>query len=140
MIVLLVVLIGLALLLVNGLRVYLAQAQELSQVRAEIAAQHEQIADLEDQLTRWDDPEYVRSIARSKLGWVMPGEVGYRVIGADGQPLDGSESAGDVPDGPELLWWEALVASIQVADEPVDDSVPTLDPDRIVGPSPDPEE
>ena len=147
---LLVVLASIALLLANGLRVYFAQSQQLAEVRAEIVSQQEKIADLEDQLNRWNDPDYVRSMARSKLGWVMPGEVGYRVLGADGEPLDGSESASDLPEGPELLWWEALVSSIHTADQPVEEeaekteTTPSLDPDRVVGaspsPSPEPEE
>lgn len=133
---------GIALLLANGLRVYVAQSRQLSGVRAEIASQEAQIADLEDQLSRWNDPEYVRSVARSKLGWVMPGEVGYRVIGPDGLPLDGSEVVETEPEGPELLWWESLVASIHAADHPAEEieaePAPADDPNRVVGPSPSP--
>ncbi|HMR48062.1 MAG TPA: septum formation initiator family protein [Arachnia sp.] len=142
LIVLLVVLAGVALLLANGLRVYVAQSRQLAEVRGEIASQEAQIADLEDQLNRWNDPEYVRSLARSKLGWVMPGEVGYRVIGPDGLPLDGSETVEAEPESPELLWWESLVASIHAVDQPVEEvtpePVPADDPDRVVGPSASP--
>ena len=35
------------------------------------------------------DPDYVRTQARERLGWVVPGETGYRVVGADGKPLGG---------------------------------------------------
>lgn len=115
--VLVVVIAGIALVLANSLRVYFAQASELAEVRGQIAAEQDRIADLEDKLKRWEDPEYVKSIARVRLGWVMPGEVGYRVIGADGQPLDGAaiEEKAEEPPG---QWWEKMWGSVRVADQP----------------------
>ena len=138
--VLLVVIAGVGLVLANSLRVYFAQAQDIVQVKAEIAAQQERIAEIEDQLNRWDDPEYVRSVARVRLGWVMPGETGYRVIGADGKPLEGA-----VIDSPEAeepgLWWEKMWGSVQVADAPAPEPTPEPTPQpeiTIQPPSPSP--
>ena len=133
-----VVIAGLALVLAHSLRVYFAQSQEIAAVRADIAAKQEQIAELEDKLNRWNDPEYVRAVARVRLGWVMPGEVGYRVIGADGQPLDGASI--EAPDPANTgLWWERMWGSVALADQPVEESAPKADPDRTVAPSPEPE-
>ncbi|AQP46128.1 hypothetical protein RPIT_10700 [Tessaracoccus flavus] len=137
----LVVIAGITIVLANSLRVYFAQAQEIAAVKADIAATQEQIADLEDRLNRWEDPAYVRSVARVRLGWVMPGEVGYRVLGVDGQPLEGPsiETALDV----EVpgLWWEKMWGSVRVADAPVEeepaDTMP--DPERTIQP-PNPDE
>jgi hypothetical protein len=39
---------------------------------------------LKDEKARWQDPAYVREQARERFGWVLPGEVGYRVIRSDG--------------------------------------------------------
>lgn len=118
--VLLVVIAGISLVLATSLRVYFAQAQEIAAVRAEIAAEQERIADMEDQLERWQDPEYVRSIARVRLGWVMPGEIGYRVIDADGNPLEGATM--EEPE-PELQgeWYEKMWTSVQLADTPAEE-------------------
>ncbi|MBB1509643.1 septum formation initiator family protein [Tessaracoccus sp. MC1756] len=118
--VLLVVIAGIGLVLAHSLRVYFAQAQELAAVRAEIAAERDRIADMEDQLERWEDPEYVRSIARVRLGWVMPGEVGYRVIDADGNPLEGATMAEQEP---ELQgeWYEKMWTSVKLTDTPVEE-------------------
>lgn len=115
--VLVVVIAGVALVLANSLRIYFTQAQELAQVRSEIAAQQGKIADLEDQLQRWNDAEYVKAIARVRLGWVLPGEVGYHVIGADGKPLEGAtmNPEGDAEPG---TWWEKMWGSVQLADQP----------------------
>lgn len=136
--ILLVVVAGVVLVLAHSLRVYVTQSQEIAAVRADIAVNQEQIADLEDKLNRWNDPEYVRAVARVRLGWVMPGEVGYRVIGADGQPLDGASIEAPDPTGTGL-WWERMWGSVALADQPVEEKVPTPDPDRTVAPSPEPE-
>lgn len=120
LVVLLVVIAGIGVVLANSLRVYFTQAAEIAAVRAEIAAEQERIADLQDRLERWDDPEYVRSVARVRLGWVMPGEVGYRVIGADGNPLEGASMTEPEP---ELRgeWYEKMWTSVKLADQPTDD-------------------
>ena len=31
----------------------------------------------------------MKTQARERLGWVVPGEIGYKVVGADGKPLGG---------------------------------------------------
>ncbi|NHB84337.1 septum formation initiator family protein [Tessaracoccus sp. HDW20] len=115
--VLVVVIAGVSLVLANSLRVYFAQANELAEVRAQIAEEQDRIADLEDKLNRWNDDEYVKSIARVRLGWVMPGEVGYHVIGADGLPLEGATMEQTVEEPPGQ-WWEQMWRSVQLADDP----------------------
>lgn len=115
--VLLVVIAGIAVVLANSLRVYFAQAGELSELRQQIAAEQDRIADLEDKLNRWEDPDYVKAIARVRLGWVLPGEVGYHVIGADGQPLEGAAIEPEAEEPPSL-WWEKMWGSVKLADQP----------------------
>ncbi|SDL41537.1 FtsB family cell division protein [Tessaracoccus oleiagri] len=142
LIVLVVVVLGVAIVLAQSLRIYFLQSQELAEVRAQIAKTEAEIADQRDQLERWNDPAYVRSQARVRLGWVMPGEVGYRVIGPDGKPLDGSETVGDMADEPTGPWYERMWTSVQVADEPAPEPLPSPKPDeRVIGvetPSPTP--
>ena len=38
---------------------------------------------LKDSKNRWEDPVYVRSQARDRLFYVLPGEISYLVVGAD---------------------------------------------------------
>lgn len=120
LIVLLAVVAGIGLVLANSLRVYFAQSADIAAVRAEIAAEQERIVDLQDQVARWEDPEYVRSVARVRLGWVMPGEIGYRVIDAEGKPLEGATM--DEPE-PELTgeWYEKMWTSVRLADTPTEE-------------------
>ena len=66
LVVLLVVVAGIGMVLAHSLRVYFTQAEEIAAVKAEIAVEQDKIADLNDKLERWNDPAYVRSIARSR--------------------------------------------------------------------------
>jgi hypothetical protein len=38
---------------------------------------------LKNSKNRWEDPVYVRSQARDRLFYVLPGEISYLVVGAD---------------------------------------------------------
>lgn len=140
-----VVAAAIAVSLAQSLRVYFAQAEEIAELRAEIQARHDEIADLEDQINRWQDPDYVRAMARERLGWVMPGETGYRVIGVDGEILGGED---DIlgPDELPGTWWEQMWGSVALADRPIEepeleetDSGEATEPPATVGPSPEPE-
>jgi hypothetical protein len=106
----------------NSLRVYFDQEREIEVARTEVTQRTQAISDLEDELQRWQDPAYVKAQARSRLGWVMPGEVGYRVIGSDGLPIDTNvqiEQSGSVPPGEEPpTWYESLWGSVETADNP----------------------
>ncbi len=120
--VLALVLVLLALSFGGSLRIYLGQQHDLAVAEQQIRDRSAQIADLEAELDRWDDSSYVKAQARARLGWVMPGEIGYRVVGADGQPLAGGvtiESEQQLPAGEhEPVWWDRMWGSIQTADAP----------------------
>ncbi|BCR81932.1 FtsB family cell division protein [Arachnia rubra] len=116
-----VVMAALAVTLAQSLRVYFAQAQETAMLREQIAQRQQEISTLEDQLARWKDPAFVKAEARSRLGWVMPGETGYRVIGADGKPI-GGDSTALAPNKPSSgMWWQQMWGSVAVADAPAEE-------------------
>ena len=143
LVVLLVVVAGIGMVLAHSLRVYFTQAEEIAAVKAEIAVEQDKIADLNDKLERWNDPSYVRSIARSRLGWVLPGEVGYRVLDADGKPLDGAAIELEAAEPPQL-WWEKMWGSVQVADSPAEEEASeepkASEPPRTIELTPDDED
>ncbi len=123
---------------VGTMRIYLDQRSDMAQARADISERQAAIAKLEDELARWNDPEYIKTQARERLGWVLPGEVGYRVIGADGKVVSGEvgsiKGAGD----PEnQAWYERVWSSVQAADQPVV-IVPASESTTIVTPPPAP--
>ena len=116
-----VVLLILAISYVTSLRIYFSQAHEISATKTEIAERQQRIRDLQGELARWDDEAYVRTQARERLGWVVPGETGYTVVGVDGKPLGGGAqiSAEEVAGTqPQDSWWSKLWGSVEAADRP----------------------
>jgi len=122
----------LAISFVSSYSVYLGQQRDIAQAKSDIAAREAEIARVQDQLERWQDPAYVRAQARDRLGWVMPGEVGYRVIDADGNVIGGTVAALDTPvdEAVQPVWYETLLESIETADQPT----PVPDPAASTGP------
>lgn len=94
----------------NSLRIYFAQSHEVAATKAEIADSQSQIADLQTELGRWNDPDFIKLQARTTLGWVVPGEIGFSVVDADGKPLGGGaeidhrHEAGERQGSPVLVY------------------------------------
>ena len=107
-----VVVVALALSFGTSLRVYLTQEHDLAVAEQQISERSAEIAELESELARWEDPDYVKAQARERLGWVMPGEIGYRVVGEDGEPIGGGaviESEQTLAAGEhEPVWWDRM--------------------------------
>jgi cell division protein FtsB len=57
--------------------------QKISDAEAKVAAMKDSNHVLKSSKNRWLDPVYVRSQARDRLFYVLPGEVSYLVVGAD---------------------------------------------------------
>ncbi|QLQ14963.1 MAG: septum formation initiator family protein [Micropruina sp.] len=66
----------LALSYANSLRIYVGQQNDLAVAQQQIRERSDRIAQLQDELRRWEDPAYVKAQARERLGWVVPGETG----------------------------------------------------------------
>jgi hypothetical protein len=104
----------------SSLRAYFQQRHHIQQLQASIEQSRTDIAALEREKKRWQDPAYVVSQARARFSFGFPGEIGYRVLGADGKPLDQQDSLSQPHasgDGqPE--WWQTTLSSIQTAGDP----------------------
>ncbi|MDN5725523.1 MAG: septum formation initiator family protein, partial [Propionibacteriales bacterium] len=106
----------------SSLRVLFDQQRQLAEAEQEIAERQARIDDLTAELDRWQDPMYVKAQARERLGWAMPGETGYRVVGPDGKPIvpgaevEGGEDAPTLED--DSAWYERLNGSVEAADAP----------------------
>ena len=121
-----VVLLILTISYATSLRIYYTQAHDIAAAKAEITERQQRIAVLQGELAKWQDEEYVKTQARQRLGWVVPGETGYKVVDADGKPLGGgAEISGEVTTvaEPGDAWWAKLWGSVAAADEPA--PVPT---------------
>ena len=75
-------------------KTWVEQQQQIAALRAEVDQAKKDVADMQEERVRWDDPVYVRSQARDRLYYVMPGEVSYLVMDADG--VDTSDTTGTV--------------------------------------------
>lgn len=121
----LVLIVVIALLIVSWARsitIYYGLQQDLAAKHRDIAAKTADIASLEDQIKRWQDPHYVKAQARDRLGWVVPGETGYVVLGPDGKPIAGSAAVSDgrvQATTTETVWWQKVGDSLVLADQPV---------------------
>jgi cell division protein FtsB len=105
---------------VSSFGVYFSQQREIAQTKAEIASHQTQITRLQDEIERWNDPSYVKAQARDQLGWVLPGEVGYRVVDENGDVVGGVDvTTPPAPDSTDQAWYETLWGSVRNADQPV---------------------
>lgn len=135
----LIIMAVLVISLITSLRVYVDQRHQIARANAAIASSQQHINRLDDEHERWNDPDYVRAQARTRLGWVMPGEVGYQVIDASGNPYAGEP--GDDHGSPRVqqneAWWQRLWETNQNADKPTATPSPSFI-ERVVAP-PEPE-
>jgi cell division protein FtsB len=113
--VLAMVLLALLLAYAYPVRVYLAQQAEIASIQTQQAAQLRKINNLADQRAKWDDPEYVKSQARRRLQYSLPGETPYAVIdGASAtQPATDDTATKAQKSSP---WYGKLWGSIAAAD------------------------
>lgn len=122
MVIVVVVVIVILFSSLSTIRVYFSIKRDIANARQEIVATQENIESLEGQLKRWDDPDYVKAQARERLGWVMPGERGLRVVGPDGRPFGSvNPIQGEVLPKNERIgssWFARVWTSVQVADNP----------------------
>ena len=119
----------------SSLRVWLEQRREISGLEAQIAATKASVTQMRQEKARWHDPAYIEAQARERFAWVLPGEIGFRVIDGDGRQGD-SQLLG--PAGPASAgheWWQRSWRSVlAAAAEPKADRRPTRQPAHKIGP------
>ncbi|GAB2445020.1 hypothetical protein GCM10027062_26750 [Nocardioides hungaricus] len=104
----------------SSLRAYLDQRSQITDLKEQIALRQADIADLEREKRRWQDPAYVQQQAR-ELNYVMPGETAYVVLDENGEPLERDSELTDpatVAQKPPKAWWSTAWESVQLAGNP----------------------
>ena len=103
----------------TSLRAYLSQQAQYDAVVAKIKEASDTSTALENELAQWKDDTYVRAQVRERLGYVMPGDTSYVVVGADTvkQPSAGGEATQGSQDAP---WYQTLRESSQAAGQSED--------------------
>ncbi len=125
--------------LVPTVNSYVAQRQQLMELRAQVGQQEQEVEALREQVARWEDPAYVAARARERLLFAMPGETQYRLTDSSGRdvPLTAAEQAQEQAKDGEWFstLWESVEGSSRltpddIPDEPgaTDQDVPADDP------------
>ncbi len=65
--------------LVPTLGTFIDQRQKIAALEASVQVSEDQIAELEQERERWDDPAYITTQARERLYYVKPGEVVFLI-------------------------------------------------------------
>lgn len=114
--VLIVALIGIGAVIVSPtFSTYVQQQRELADLRASVAAEREAVAAADAERLKWQDPAYVRSQARGRLFYVMPGETQLNVIDDIVIPLESDEETSAELTRLERNWMHTLVSSVLIA-------------------------
>lgn len=93
-------------LISSDVQAFLNQRRQIAEVELSIEQAKQAVDDMQAERDRWQDPVYIRSQARDRLYYVLPGEVSYLVMDTEG--LDFADSSGTVG---------ALLAAKRNADE-----------------------
>lgn len=111
------------------------QEQEYRAVRAELDAANLRHQELQDSIAAWDNDNFVANEAKTRLGYVWPGEVQYNVVGLPETAQSGEDEASLSVNSPVRPWTSTILQSMIEADQPGSSSelgslVPTFDPKK----------
>jgi cell division protein FtsB len=102
----------LALTIAPPVKHYFTQRAQISALKSQLSADNTALQKAREELTLWQDPEYVKSQARERLHFVLPGERQYIVIEGENDLTQNSSTkiASSLADGQP--WYSRLIASI----------------------------
>jgi hypothetical protein len=91
---------------------YFTQRAQISALKAQLSADNTALQKAREELLLWQDPEYIKSQARERLHFVLPGERQYIVTQGDsvGNQPSTTKIASSLADGQP--WYSRLIASI----------------------------
>lgn len=91
---------------------YFTQRAQISALKSQVASDRTALEKARAELSTWQDPDYIKSQARERLHFVLPGERQYIVTGTDitkSQPQK-TQIASQLPEG--APWYTKLIASV----------------------------
>lgn len=107
---------ALALFLAPPIKNYFVQRAQISALQSQVSSDRAALNAARKELLLWQDPEYIKSQARERLHFVLPGERQYIVTGGDeddGSNTSGVEVVENLPEGQP--WYTRMIASITEA-------------------------
>ncbi|MCD4550273.1 FtsB family cell division protein [Schaalia sp. lx-260] len=106
----------LCVLLLPSLYQWWQQEHEYNNIVKEVAQAQERNEQLSQQLKLWDDPSYIASQARTRLGYVKRGETQFTVADPGEEYREQSQVAAAQREGPARPWVQIFVLSLDEAD------------------------
>ena len=105
----------LALAIAPPVKHYFTQRAQISALNSQLASDNKALDAARQELLLWQDPEYIKSQARERLHFVLPGERQYIVTenGTASNTDEGTKVANSLTHGQP--WYSRLIASITEA-------------------------
>ena len=99
------------------LRAFVNEKRDIAVLKEQIAQKQESISQLQADSKKLDNRAYLQSLARSRLNYVFPGEIGLVVIDKGTSTAIDSVSGALVPNDTST-WYSRLWRSTELADKP----------------------
>jgi cell division protein FtsB len=101
-----------ALTIAPPIKHYFTQRAQISALKSQVESNNAALEQARKDLLMWRDPEFIKSQARERLHFVLPGERQYIVTDSEGQYTQesGTTVANKIPDGQP--WYARMIASI----------------------------
>jgi cell division protein FtsB len=102
----------LALAIAPPVKNYFTQRAQISALKSQLSADNVALQKAREELLLWQDPDFVKTQARERLHFVLPGERQYIVTetNSDGTQKSTTKIATSLVDGQP--WYSRLIASI----------------------------
>lgn len=99
------------------LRALIQERREIRDLEQQVVSQQEKIDDLNNRRARLADPAYLQALARERLNYVFPGEIGFVVLDEETNTAITGVPGALVPND-DSAWYTKLWSSTKLADKP----------------------
>ncbi|MGA1158348.1 MAG: FtsB family cell division protein [Candidatus Nanopelagicaceae bacterium] len=112
LLILFIVLFAMAITLAPPTQHYFAQRAQISALESSVESNKKKLLEARAELERWQDPNYVRSQARSRLHFVLPGERQYIILGVESEESSDDSAAINQDFQLGVPWYSRIISSI----------------------------
>jgi hypothetical protein len=99
------------------LRALIQERREIRDLEQQVISQQAKIDELNNRQARLSDPAYLQAIARERLNYVFPGEIGFVVLDKETTTAITGVPGALVPND-DSAWYIKLWSSTKLADNP----------------------
>ena len=98
-------------------RSLLQERREIALLKVQLANEQKNIDALSNHQARFSDPAYIAALARARLNYVFPGEIGFIVLDGETSTAISSVPGALIPNS-DASWYSKLWESTRLADNP----------------------